>query len=289
MKRYIFTVTAGRSGQAKLFEIINNNFPNVLATFEHPQVNTYFKGFLGTLERKFRRNFIETHELLGRGRVIKSFGDEKMSFINRIAKKRLKEINRNLIKQNKEVYVDISKYYIRGLHEGFKTNLDKFSIIFLVWDPIENMKSFLNRNKNFDLDNDKVDANSNIFKLENKNLEKGELYLWAWFEYYLRYLKILEDKKVDKSVLIETSKITNALYLKSKFNEIDLKSDTFNLDESLVGSSNLEQGYGKTKINEEDIKIYQKFIKKVPDNIISKIKFLNGYDPIEKYKNNLHK
>tara|TARA_B100001996_G_scaffold315703_1_gene258599 strand:+ start:6937 stop:7800 length:864 start_codon:yes stop_codon:yes gene_type:complete len=279
MKRYIFTVTTGRSGQAKLFEIINHNFPNVLVTFEHPQVNTYFKGFLGTLERKFRRNFVETHELLGRGRVIKSFGDEKMSFINRIAKKRLKEINRNLIKQNKEVYVDISKHYIRGLHEGFKTNLDKFSIIFLVRDPIENMKSFLNRNKNFNLDNGKVDANSNIFKLENKNLEKGELYLWAWFEYYLRYLKILEDKKIDKSILIETSKLNDKSYLKSKLEMLDLKSEKLTFDDDTAKSSNLEQGYEKTKVTNDDIKIYKKFIKKVPNNILEKIKFLNGYDP----------
>jgi len=66
-KRYIFTVTAGRSGQSTLTSLFNNHIRSSYVAFEEPQINYLFHGRLSDLERKFRRRFIETHELLGRG------------------------------------------------------------------------------------------------------------------------------------------------------------------------------------------------------------------------------
>ena len=60
---------------------------------------------------------------------------------------------------------------------------------------------------------------------------------------------------------------------------IDLKSEKLTFDDNTAKSSNLEQGYEKTKVTNDDIKVYKKFIKKVPNNILEKIKFLNDYDP----------
>ena len=65
MSKYIFTVTAGRSGQVSLTEIINKYSLNCHAEVEHPEIHTYFNGRMGLIEHSFRRKFIETNELLG--------------------------------------------------------------------------------------------------------------------------------------------------------------------------------------------------------------------------------
>ena len=59
MKRhYVFTVVAGRSGQAYLTDIFNRHVPNCYPAFEEPQVKPITKGFLGKVEHRIRRNYI---------------------------------------------------------------------------------------------------------------------------------------------------------------------------------------------------------------------------------------
>ena len=50
IKNYIFTVTAGRSGQATLHKILLQHAQSCLSGFEEPQIRTAFKGMLGHLE-----------------------------------------------------------------------------------------------------------------------------------------------------------------------------------------------------------------------------------------------
>ena len=92
---------------------------------------------------------METNELLGRGKVIKAFEENNLKFIEQIAKKRIQTIERNLIEDGADCYFDISKFYIRGLYKGFNKLLNNIYLVFLVRDPLENMKSFMNRKKDF--------------------------------------------------------------------------------------------------------------------------------------------
>ncbi len=71
--RYIFTITTGRSGQSSLTDLLNRSVPGCLAIFEGQSVYPTLPRFLGDLERRFRRRFVETHELLERGRVLPAF------------------------------------------------------------------------------------------------------------------------------------------------------------------------------------------------------------------------
>ena len=157
MSRYIFTVTAGRSGQSTLTSLISNHVGSSYVAFEEPQIDYFFHGRLSDLERKFRRRFIETHELLGRGKILTSFANDDISYIESIARKRVSIINNNMRKNGDKIYVDVSKYFARGLHIGFQRVIPLFSLIHLVRDPILNMRSFLNRHKNFYLDNNSPD------------------------------------------------------------------------------------------------------------------------------------
>ena len=104
----------------------------------------YLPGFLGDLERIFRRRFIETHELLGRGKVLTSYENNKLDYIRSIAKSRLSDIEQKMLIKNSNTYIDVSKYFARGLHTGYLSLLKDVSVINLVRDPISNMKSFIN-------------------------------------------------------------------------------------------------------------------------------------------------
>ena len=151
--RLIFTVTAGRSGQASLTELLNLHVPDCLAMFEEPQVRPHLPRALGDLERRFRRRFVETHELLGRGRVLAAFdaGDEVA--LDGFATQRLRWIDCQAGRRGARIYVDVSKYFARGLHRALLRARPDAGLIRLVRDPLLNMRSFLNRDKNFDLDN----------------------------------------------------------------------------------------------------------------------------------------
>ena len=165
LSRYIFTVTTGRSGQSSLADLISKHVPGAYAAFEEPQCRPYlakYSGFLGTIERNFRRRFIETDELLGRGRVLSAFANGDEAFLDAVVAKRLKRIRAS----GCAIYIDVSKFFARGLHRAFARAVGKFDLILLVRDPLKNMRSFLNRGKNFFLDNVSPDAPGNLLRLE---------------------------------------------------------------------------------------------------------------------------
>ena len=117
---YIFTVTNGRSGQATLFKVLKEYSNNCLSEFEAPHINPIFPWLIGDLEKKFRRRYVETNELLGRGKVIEAYEEKNYEYIERVSRKRLFKINKQLNRKKANCYFDISKFYIRGLYKGFK-------------------------------------------------------------------------------------------------------------------------------------------------------------------------
>ena len=70
--------------------------------------------FFGNIERKIRRQFFETDELLGRGKVLIAYNKGDYEYIEKVAKKRLKLILYKMEKEKIVNYFDISKFYIRG-------------------------------------------------------------------------------------------------------------------------------------------------------------------------------
>ena len=276
--RYIFTVTTGRSGQETLTNILNSSVDNVHASFEDPNIKTIFKGRLSNIEHKLRRRYLETHELLGRGKILKAYDNRDIFFINNVASKRVKMIDKKLVRENKSIYVDVSKYFARGLHVGFCNILPKISIINLVRDPLMNMKSFINRQKNFIIDNNLPDAPSNILQLNSSNMQKEELYLWAWCEIYLRFEYLKKKKCVNSYTEILTERLNDRDYLTESLRLIDLQ---YNPDSHSKQSlnTNTSRGYTTTSVSSEDIDIFCRFMERVPSNLMKKIPYLINYDP----------
>ena len=278
-KRYIFTVTTGRSGQETLANILNSSVDNVHASFEAPNIKTILKGRLSNIEHKVRRRYLETHELLGRGKILKAYDNNDMLFINNTASKRVKMVNKMLVRENKSIYVDVSKYFARGLHVGFCNILPEISIINLVRDPLTNMKSFVNRQKKFILDNNLPDAPSNILQLDSSNMRKEELYLWAWCEIYLRFQFLKKKKCVNSYTEILTERLNDCDYLTESLRLIDLQYNHVSRTKKSF-NTNTSRGYAATSVSSEDVDIFYGFMERVPSNLIKKIPYLINYDPI---------
>lgn len=275
--RYIFTVTAGRSGQAALCDLLHRHVSGCYAAFEEPAVDPVLPGVLGDFERHFRRRFIETHELLGRGRVLTAFerGDEK--YLDSIVARRLRLIDRALARNRASIYVDVSKYFARGLHRAFARALPGLSLIRLVRDPLLNMRSFLNRNKTFRLDNSLPDAPGNIVRLDSAGMEKGELYLWAWCEMYLRFDRLVEEFKIERSVEIRTEHLADPARMDVVFDALGLPHRPVAVAAPL--NTNREHGYGATRIEGEDLTLFERFLKRLPADVRRRIAYFETYRP----------
>jgi len=261
-KNYIFTVTNGRSGQATLHKILQENAINCISGFEEPSIKPIFPFFIGDLEKKIRRRFFESNELLGRGNIIKAYENKNYEYIKKTSIKRLKLINKQLRESNANCYFDISKFYIRGLYKGFNFFLKNLSIVFLVRDPLENMKSFLNRNKNFFLDNSSPLATSNILNLDCKSFSKGELYLWSWAETFLRYQELSKKKKIKKSLVFYSEDLKYPDKVSTLLKRLGVEHKKIKQIKRI--NTNEQLGLNRTKVETKDLLLLKEFIFKIP-------------------------
>jgi hypothetical protein len=281
--RHVFTISTGRSGQNTLSNILSRNIIDSHVEFEEPKVKYIFKGRLSNIERSIRRRFFETHELLGRGKVLTAYHLGEFDFIDSVAKSRLDRTARLMKKNNKKIHFDVSKFFGRGLHIGYLNLLDHVSLIYLVRDPILNMKSYLNRHKDFFLDNVNPASQSNILRMKDLDPNTGELYLWAWCEMALRYNELKKHKSVDKFVEIKTNDLNDTNALSEVFNVLDLNYDSIILPKERL-NTNTSNGFSATKVTKGDIEIFHRFIEKIPADMLDKIDYLGDYNPNSIYQ-----
>ncbi len=277
MTRYYFTVTAGRSGQASLTEFLNRSTPRCLALFEEPQVHPVLPRFLGDLERRLRRRFVETHELLGRGAVLTAFARGDEAALDRFAARRLAWIDRQVARNNAEIFVDVSKYFARGLHRAIARARPDIGVIRLVRDPILNMRSFLARNKDFSLDNVAPDCARNELRLDPGSLNDGEMFLSAWCEMYLRHDRLVAEFDLSPAVEIRTEDLNDPKALGLKFSALGLPFGT--IDAAPPRNTNASQGRGETIVRADDIETFERFRDRLPAEIRNRISYFDDYDP----------
>lgn len=277
--RYIFTATAGRSGQNSLADIARRYIPGCLAQFEEPQIRPLTKQPFARYERLFRRRFIETHELLGRGRVLEAFVTRDDAALARFAQRRLDWIERKIEGAGAQIHFDVSKYFIRGLHRPIARARPGMTLVRLVRDPILNMRSFLNRDKNFYLDNNRPDAAVNQLRLDPANLEKGELFLWAWCECYLRAGALADEFGLNPIVDIATADLNDGPAMTRAFARLGF--DIPAIDPGKPLNRNVANGYGATQVSAKDVELFERFRARLPAASLERLKTLHGYDARE--------
>jgi len=270
IKNYIFTITTGRSGQMTLYDILVNYSLNCLSEFESPTLyKNLFSGKMGFLEKKFRRKFIDTDELLGRGKTLRAYEKSDAKFINEIVVKKLSRINKKLQKANSNIYFDVSKHFVRSLYVGFDNLLDNYSVVLLVRDPILNMRSFLNRKKNFFLDNSSPELSSNLLVMNTSGWRDGEYYLWLWVETILRFNKINSFRKVKNSVVIKSEDLDYKDRIEKILGKLEVPHKKIDNVKKL--NTNFSKGYGNTKILTEDYYTLKKFVSQLPSKTINEL------------------
>lgn len=274
---YYFTVVAGRSGQATFSEILRRYVPSCHPAFEEPAPKLLLGGRLGQLEYRFRRRFIETNELLGRGKVLRAFERGDDDYIERIAKRRLEMINRSMQSDRTSIYFDVSKFFARGLHVGFRRLLPQIGLLRLVRDPVANMRSFLNRRKDFRLDNSLPDAASNILRLDSSDMALGELYLWAWCEIYLRFDRMVEEGGVTRWAELRMEHLDDPDRVESAFRQLGL--DYLPVKPIQHINTNIKQGFLETRVDKDSIAIFERFITRLSSDWLEKIRYFDGYNP----------
>lgn len=161
-------------------------------------------------------------------------------------------------------------------------------MVFLVRDPLLNMRSYLNRNKNFLLDNSLPEAKNNILRMNSDSFSKGEFYLWSWAEILLRYKKMSNCKKVKKSLLIKNDDLMDPNKISKILNILNIQHRP--IDKIEKKNTNEQIGLTPTKIYKKDVILLKKFISRIPSKYLNELSYIkNSLDThekkIEKYEN----
>ncbi len=267
--KLIVVVSPGRSGQSSFSLILKQAFPSALVAFEEPQINYFLPKPLASFERKFRRKFVETDELLGRGRVLRAFESQDFEQLNSFGEDKYKWLLKKMHKRNTNVVFEVNKHFLHGLHLGVQNLLNvEFKMIALVRDPIANMRSFLNRNKNFYLDNSPPDCPYNELVLDRNILSKGQLYLHAWCECYLRARKFCKVNKLEL-LTARTADLENPKEVMRILKRLDMPICKIENFDKL--NTNRSLGNQDTVVSDFDVREAKMFWQLLPSKVVSKL------------------
>ena len=272
-KTIILVVSPGRSGQASFSSVLEQAFPSAYVAFEEPQIDYIFPKKLSFLERKFRRKFLETDELLGRGNVLKAFENSDFQKLRTYGENKVNWLLKKMRHKNTNVAFEVNKHLLHGLHIGLqKTPNIEFKMIELVRNPLNNMRSFLNRNKDFYLDNSPPDCINNELIISRESLTKGQLYLHAWCECYLRARRFSKDKGIEL-LSIRTFDLENPKIIRSLLQKLGMPMCRLeNFDK--VNTNNV-LGFGETVVTKNDISDAELFWKMIPNEIAANLPEFN--------------
>ncbi len=234
-------------------------------------------GALGDLERHFRRRFIETDEMLGRGRILAADAAADHRYIDRVVAQRLHVIRREARRTGARLYIDVNSRFVRGLCWGFMRALPRLSLIRLLRDPVLVMRSYLNRSKSFAKEHVSPNAPNNLLRLDPSGFSPGEFYLWAWCECYLRFDQFAALPVVDKAVELRTEALNDAASMNRFMDALDLPHRPARV--LAPSNSNLGQGYGATRISADDVRLLHRFLDRLTPELRARLRYFESYAP----------
>ena len=251
---------------------------NCFSECEAPDLIHKGSGFIGSLSRSFQRKWIVTEEMLGRGKALEWYEINKLHpNLDKIVKKKIKRIYKLKKQYRFSHYIETGKFFLKTHCDTFYENFQNISIIKLSRNPLLNAKSYLNRNKNFYLDNVSPNSKQNCLQVDPKALNKYQLYLWNWFETELRYYRFVEKYQIEKKYEIKTEELSDYKTIKGLFDYFDIQYDKIIFPKPI--NTNTSQGNKKTEISRKELDDYLKFLDIIPEELIDKIKYLHKFDP----------
>ncbi|MDA1100693.1 MAG: hypothetical protein O2967_17105 [Proteobacteria bacterium] len=171
----------------------------------------------------------------------------------------------------------MNKLFGRGIFRGVDLVLPKYSLIYMPRDPLKNMRSFLNRDKNFWLDNNRPEDACNEFRLDSSEMEKGELYLWMWTELHLRFQTMCKSPKVEAFSTLRTEHMNDVKSWEKTLCELRLPFSDISIEPP--SNSNAKLGFGATRVTEEDVDLFQRFLTRLPADVRKRVDYFDAYEP----------
>lgn len=270
--KLIFTACTGRCGQNSLASYFNKYCLNTIAEVEPPDLIYKQNWPLGNFARKVQRRWIVTHEDLGRGKSLLWYDNNEDDKLEKIAKKRLRRIK----KLNEENYIELSKFFIRSYCDAIYKLRADIGLIKLYRNPLENARSFVNRNKDFSLDGVVPAFKKACFKVDINKLTKFQLYLWQWVEIELRFQEFIKRHDISKYFEFKTEDLNCPEKIEELFIffGLEYKKPVIRLQRK---NTNISQGKKPTVVSQNDWDEFNRFIEMIPKDILKKVKILNDY------------
>ncbi len=278
MAKHIYTVCAGRCGQISLTNYINKFSTNTYAEAEPPEPKYNERFIFSNLVRAIERKTYATDELLGRGKALIWHDNNENMQLNRLCEKRIDRSNNIMTKKKKEIYFEISKFFIRSYCEKTIEQIPNLKVLYLTRHPLTSAISFYNRKKIFEKDNFRLNYKKNIFKINDLNL--FDKYLWMWIEIKLRLIDL--QKRYDTEIIhYKSENIDNLEILKKLFYALNIKHGNLKVQGRL--NTNKLAGFSETKVDNFFLDRFEKFKKKIPTNIKEKVPEFFNYDQTKNF------
>ena len=268
----IFTVCNGRCGSATLARLINLNSVDALAEVEPPGLIYQNHWVLGNWLRNVQRRWIATDEMMGRGSALDWYARNKHVELSNLSANRLKRIIRLCERSNKKTYIELSKFFIRSYFEATFSLRSDIGILFLHRDPLYNAKSYVNRHKNFFLDNQSPIGENVIISINPDRLSKFQLYLWSWCEVEIRFRRFVRKNNIKKCFELSSVDLFDH---KIFFSMLDFFSITHLGHSEFLNvppiNTNEQAGYGLTKITQKDLDEFCAFVGMLPKHTLAEM------------------
>ena len=264
-ENYIYTVCTGRCGQHSLGDFVNRFALNTLVEVEPPRLLYPNNAPFGNYLRDFQRKWIFTDEMLGRGKALQWYRDGDRDSLTRLSNVRLDRVERLCSKQKAQTYFEISKFFIRTYFEATQEIKPDIGILILKRDPMNNAKSFVNRRKDFRLDNQLPHEKNVILQMQGKKLSLYQLYLWQWSEIELRTRRFIKSRKISRYYELYNSDLNDPIKICDMLDFFAVEHQSRDVMRSLRPiNTNKDNGFDPTVLTTKDFMDFENFLDMIP-------------------------
>jgi len=259
-------------------EYFNRYGQNCFAEVEPPDLIYKQQWPFGNWARIIQRKWIVTHEDLGRGKALGWYDNDTIEPLHHLAFKRIERIQRLCCKDNATTYLEVSKFFIRSYcDEVFRLKPD-MGVMLLRRDPLQNARSYINRDKDFTLDGVMPYFKKACFPINMQKLSKFQLYLWQWVEIELRYQRFIETHGIRRHYELKTEDLNNPAAIEEffRFFDIELKG---RIEVIAPRNTNLSQGRAYTTVTAQDSRAFMEFLEMIPGPIMDRVSYIKDYIP----------
>lgn len=272
MINLVFTVCNGRCGSSTLARLINLNCLDTLVEVEPPGLIYPNQWVLGNWLRNVQRRWIVTDEMMGRGSALDWYASNRHAELGKLSARRLERVSRLCERSKSKNYFELSKFFIRTYFEATFCLRPDSGILFLHRDPIYNAKSYVNRRKNFFLDNPSPIKENVHIPLNPDHLSKFQLYLWSWCEGEIRFRRFVEQKNIKKYFTLSNVDLFDH---QNFFSMLDFFSIKHLACTQFVNvppiNTNEQAGYGQTKVTQKDVDEFRAFVYMLPKHTLAEM------------------